>query len=298
MAHRKITTTITDTPFRTLRNNIKYWERNSFSAHFGENVGEVTRLLICDWYDSYQLLTDLMGEHILDADKKVRRHLPEAHPSFTSVWANDATFAYDIGPPTRDDVLQCIVFDYAAWFVKYVSVAYDLYEDSAIDDSLKPGFTGTPTGELLRYVIRTEQTSVEGFALPGGWFRFADNQPVPEGGHLPSYTETLTWEWLWLPAKPTGYYDIMSCVNEDTFDGKAPGTLLFVGGEPRRMENSHDGNKYWRIKYQAIHRPEATWQKVFRPSSGVFETITHKTTGNPPFKTANFMDFLFTKAFP
>lgn len=74
-------------------------------------------------------------------------------------------------------------------------------------------------------------------------------------------------------------------VNDATFEGAAPGTIVFNGARPfRKITNL--GAQNWDIAYQFTHR-RIPWNYFLRPSTGQWEEIVYKNSGDPFFPDGN-----------
>jgi hypothetical protein len=71
----------------------------------------------------------------------------------------------------------------------------------------------------------------------------------------------------------------MGKVNRDEFEGKAPGTLMFMG--PRASSRDPFA------KLGFVYRPEG-WNTLFNPATQKWEEVVHVATGKPLYETADF----------
>jgi len=68
-------------------------------------------------------------------------------------------------------------------------------------------------------------------------------------------------------------------INQNEFEGKAPGTLMFMGSQASSREPS--------AKLGFVYRPEG-WNTLFNPATQKWEEVVHVTTGKPLYEAADF----------
>jgi len=68
-------------------------------------------------------------------------------------------------------------------------------------------------------------------------------------------------------------------INEHEFEGKAPGTLMFMGPQASSGEPS--------AKLGFVYRPEG-WNTLFNPATQKWEEVVHVETGKRLYQTADF----------
>jgi hypothetical protein len=72
---------------------------------------------------------------------------------------------------------------------------------------------------------------------------------------------------------------LMGKINQSEFEGKAPGTLFFMG--PKVSTTSSMGRLVF------VDRPEG-WNKVFRADTQTWEEVVHINTGKGLYEAADF----------
>jgi hypothetical protein len=71
----------------------------------------------------------------------------------------------------------------------------------------------------------------------------------------------------------------MGKINENEFEGKAPGTLMFMGPQATSREPF--------AKLGFVYRPEG-WNTLFNPATEKWEEVVHVATGKPLYEAADF----------
>lgn len=74
-------------------------------------------------------------------------------------------------------------------------------------------------------------------------------------------------------------------VNDNLFEGASAGKIIFVGCRPYRKVTNL-GAQNWDCEYIFKHR-RIEWNKFLRPSTGQFEEIVYKATGEPFYPEGN-----------
>lgn len=142
-----------------------------------------------------------------------------------------------------------IKFSVAEVRATYKSVDYDVLPDSAI------------TNENQRFVNRTYTYNHQYTVVDGPmYFYTAPSRLTGQrcGKMVGQIEKTMTWYQV--PASPLDVYNcptyaaiqtLLGTVNSVTFDGDAPGTVLFLGVDPHKTKpNLINGQVFWDISYK------------------------------------------------
>jgi hypothetical protein len=112
------------------------------------------------------------------------------------------------------------------------------------------------------------------YPLPGKWFKGFDeikqNFPSAEVFTIPVLFEDT------YPAKLGAY---MGTINAEEFEGRRPGTVLFMG--PKGRSSRPLAELYF------VYRPEG-WNTLYRADTNRYEEVRHVGTGEPLYRSADY----------
>lgn len=201
---------------------------------------------------------------------------------------------------------------------QYSSLPYDVLPDNDPQiRTLRNDPTAAP--ELLRYVERTAQQTVEAMTVPGGIYYLVGSGPpaIPINQPPPKALTVLelTYTWHHVPAEAIPTPAIRACagkVNDAVFDRNIirerwafksfqPGTLLMTGVDYKfyldfwRVPVVDILYKFtWRDNGRAADGNRAGWNYLYHHGSGLWRLATHDgtATGRTIYEEENF-DKLF-----
>jgi hypothetical protein len=109
---------------------------------------------------------------------------------------------------------------------------------------------------------------------PGKWFKGFDEIKR----HFPS-AEVFSIPILWEDMRLVETSALMGRINAAGFEGKEPGTVIYVGPQ------GSSGRPLGELVF--VHRPEG-WNTLFRPDTGRWEEVVHGETGKKLYESADF----------
>ncbi len=271
---------------RTTTSQIPYWDAqpNAYREHWVEGNNSASRPVFVardDWDDFRRDMLgfsqivgakqnfDKMGPLPGNAPARILRQLPEAHPVYPWMYAQELELTDIVGEMTAapDDDLPEFDADASVFCnVTYKPVKWRVGSDEDVLRNQWPakGTTlGEPAGELRRFVWRRSKQAVEALKLPGTFLAFDQFQPGAQTG-TPNFGpggdtagaenatkhvthDTLYYQWMYVPAidglfprqLQANIDSVVGKVNDAVFDGTyAPGTLLCYPPEKEEIRTA------------------------------------------------------------
>ncbi len=178
--------------------------------------------------------------------RELTRTLPDQHPRLRFMYATSARVK-GRGEPQRSPADDSMAWDYAEITATYSYLPYRLLEDSEIyddNDCTPDSEECCDAPELDRYIIRETTPQSQFLGLPSRSLAWVTDEPtggfanLQAGAGLIVCSSLKELTWIQIPPTPD---DLLNCpnsaqfdqatgtVNSCIFDGKAPGTVLFIG---------------------------------------------------------------------
>lgn len=231
-----------------------------------------------------------------------RRQIPLACPWAENMWLADLD-SVNVGNLPESDAFDATTFEadlaFENWprcgWIAYTATFVSLNWFPISDDDLLP--SSDPL-ELQRYMRVTTRTQPKERKVPGFTFETDEATPIAinEVGFFAVYEEELIYTMMEVPEElRPNFTALIGKVNEDTFDGRLAGTLLFKGvaGEQQPYIGPN-GERYFDVPYMFGYRPDGwNYSPVGFDAAGgpVFKPIRQKgaTTGTKrPYAEADF----------
>jgi len=270
----------------------------------------------------YDGIRQILGYHYVEGTQ-IRRVLPMQHPRWYGLFADEIQSAQwvraegnEAAPAggTSFKASKIGVYRYLRCNVAFRSFNYDILDDT------------TATNETLRYLSRDQEPSEDAILQQAGNLTFAEGTGVgdeptagstqfPQTIGLIQNKSMLTYTWHRVPEEfvtdDTGilpkFQHMIGRVNENTFLGNDPGTLLFRPPRIRRYEQSIINRKDFRQDFLLditlnlqYFNPEPGVDPPFQRGHNMvpwwktqryyYATVDGTTTGNPIYRKGVFMD--------
>lgn len=312
------------------------WEENEYRYHledygkgtFGRDSGQAAITYQVEYQFLDRFLDVVLGKTVRLGPGQLSRSntsgdfdsingsLPEEHPNFPGRFAATAEVSVPPKAVTTTDLFgkENPQYDKAFITVVFRPVDYNVIGDDIVDT------------EDLRFCSVKRESSIE-FQTAMGAFYFV--QAVGDDGKhraldlTPGFTVATTkynWVWRQIPVveRSDGYPDLVNppnadllvslagSVNSQTFAGKEPGTMLYVGAVPTLInpQTATANQYYWDIAFQFSERdygvspvPFVTgehmgWNYAFDPLNKRWDLYTTDgtTTGGTMYKYADLND--------
>lgn len=258
------------------------------------------RVFIVKWSSRRAFLEDLLGWAFRKNGGGISRVLPDPHPITANFWAYSAkvegvgTAGWQEGDYPTDKPGKIIAWTCAKIHAEYRPLPYAVKADANV------------TSELQRFVSRGTQSASDYMTTSTGGMKFLQSKILlaqPPGRIIGNRTVTYTWHWV--PAAPSDPFvvpneatfdSLIGKVNSTTFDGKPPGTVLFLGYDPRlTLPLISDNTYYWEIELQTLQRDyglvaatgeHAGHNYLFDQANGRWDKVL-STTGQTLYEAAD-----------
>lgn len=300
-----------------------YEDAEGYRETWREDGVEVVRTCRVRWDLRGNFLADMLGWTEADPDPntgRLKRHLPEKHPTYSWLYAMGADMKGWRGIPGQDSQGRLQIDERTAagaaptlgasagngWAVYEVTYRPpDAYMKQ--DDEI--------SSELERFVVRDYRFAIENLTLPGQGFKYgtAGETGQPAGTAIPAGvagktipgqtirpfpTMTIQYTWRQLPQINLDKIQAaMGKVNSATFDN-TPGvantgfgaeTLLFHSVEARRKRHA-TSDYYFELVFSFLYRATG-WNKLYhRSESTFFKVVDVAGSGNGIYQTYAFAD--------
>ena len=288
-------------PLETTRNQIRFIELpERYQENWANDNGFIIRGLACLWGDREAFQLDIIGDAnvVGSQSSNISRDLPQEDIEYAGMYAEDLKMVRWIGSPGRDEMTGA--------FYCYDKPLFDINDDTRQDGLIvydvtfrKPLYKVLPdesiTYEYERYVVRpASEVSAENLSIESRWLRYADPQyqkfEVRAGVpiQLPKRVFCLEWHMVPSDSYPSETVDDMiGKVNSETFEGRAPGTVLFLGDKARKYQ-SPLLKTFDMIPYFFEYRRQG-YNKYFLPSADDFVKVERiRTPGTGPLLADRF----------
>jgi hypothetical protein len=295
-------------PRYTTRSSIAFAETGCPEELYADDQSSFVRLFQCLWSDRFAFTEDILGRDEYFSGAFLNRELPQEDFEFAGFYATDCRRTRILGVPialSGDDYTSCLdrsvaksgetlsPTDTSTWsdgLIEYaVTFRKPIY--AVLDDT---DVAADPLGELARFVIRTQEDSVETLQLPDRYLRFeSDTQRRIDVNALaagrPFPVTQLRYQWLRLPTNAVPENTIIDSegkVNDAEFDGKPAGTLLMMAPQ-RRIYQAANWQTYVELIYTLAYR-RTGWNKFLNPNTGEFERVVQvNDPTQSAYETAN-----------
>jgi uncharacterized protein Usg len=280
--------------------------RDTAKETFSESSSSSVKKYIVDWNQRAAFLDDLLG-YAYTQSGKLYRVLPDQHPDLYNFYALEASIDPEGAPSVSGRKSS---WKRALITVTYRPVNWDVKSDEQV------------TTELDRYVQKEYSEAADMLTLQS-YFKFCQRDAILQSqpGMIQPFLE-CTYTWKQVPANNSSPYkipnestvrDLIGTVNNATFDGRAKGTVLFAGVEPKpitpKLSSATSKWLYWDIAYKFIIRDngpvtisstteQAGHNYIFDSAYGRYDLVTAGTnagltTGQRIYEYSDFSQ-LFT----
>lgn len=269
-------------------------------ATFGAGVGGAQRVFLVDFDQTGKFLDDLLGWGQWNGFK-IKRVLPDLHPLYRNFYAAKAD-CRPYGVMSTNETLYAEPI-YSAPFmrieVEYSPVDYDVLDDEE---------TGT---EQDRFVSYQYGYQVQLLTLTGG-MKFESGAPINQQPAIRSQVQQFQMIWHQVPSTlaepfkvPTEakILDLQGKINSAPFQGYDPGTVMFLGCDPK-INRPALGDEFgfgslytWDLVYSFQVKDEGPstlyvgdeigWQYVFDVKNNRWDRLRSIIGGNLPYETGN-----------
>lgn len=289
------------------------WEELSrLEFSFGTDEAQASRYGIVAATSFRSFRRGMLGYSKIDADR-IKRYLPERHPHFEGLYAQQIEFVEPMAVPDQLGDGASLSFNELAVRINYKTLPYMPRHDEAVMDST------WGRQEWQRYVVRREDFSVESIILPKAALTWqGDTTSLPEPGAFVTPAGTAIWTWFQVPATlednnawvlPSGlrtnWGTVIGKINSATFLGYPPKTLLCLAPSYVPVVQP-DGTWAFNVNFQCAIRgrqdvtgydatpgvpsPEPNWDRLYRPGStpGWYRVVRKDDITKSIYETADF----------
>lgn len=249
----------------------EYVERDeSPRGSYKMNAGQVIRHIAVDWGDREQAELDFGGDVVVLNAVGLARYLsrttPHPFPPKPWMYVSDITDEMPVALRGNNGLtaggLAVAEYDMCELTLAYQMPSYNIKEDTDIIAPTGPlegypdegYFLALGHDQWSRYVSKIDKHATKTLVLNKGMLKDENNNLVVEGIPFPEPAGEIQYVWHQVPRSvvPHLRYEAFSnVVNDATFDGHAPGTLLFEGSPDIRYgENTVTGKYLCDITYK------------------------------------------------
>lgn len=299
----------------------QWLNEGSGEATFSRDSSQTSLVYFCEYDYHKQFLDVVLGKSVKDGGT-IRRSasnpnfggtngsLPEPHPYYSNFYAYSAELM-PRGVPSNNAIGP-------QWKKAKIHVVFRPPNYNIIPDGVL-----SSTDEMDRFTIKIPEGSAE-FQTTQGSFKFVDDAnpnnrrvlDVRPGFIVSARRYTYTWVQIPVATTSAGYpdlgrppnestvLDLVGKINSVTFDGFAPGTVLFAAPGTSKLvlpQVASSNNYYWDISYILAVRDYGVsstplqagehvgWNYAYSPKDYAWRLYTNdgKTTGKPMYQYAD-----------
>jgi len=234
---------------------------------YDERGGKTTRTYRVAWNDRAQFIRDVLGRTVILPGPPVSlvRALPlrlHDNPTLVARRCTVANLSLFHAHPQDERIL---IHDEAEITVEFETDEFDSNQNVI----------------TRRYSSDTQFLTVPDHSLV---FASGDIHEGDAGILIPQTKLEITWHRA--PFIPQPVFDFAGHVNSHTFEGKLPGTILFVGCQGEETVNVV-GDKQYTFTMSFAHR-RIPHNHFFNKRTGTFQPAVYLVSGNPPYPSADF----------
>jgi hypothetical protein len=263
---------------------------NSPSFAWGPESSSGVRIIDVAWGDSQIAQQLFLGwEQVVNDPvtgvNYISRTIPEKMPGYPQLVCREIVRTEAIGKPGIDQN-DLGTADTFRMHVKYQSVLWNVLAD---DDVIGPGFI--PDESLLkRNIVPMGNDEGQFITVPFGSLQFSDGVLVMNNGQggIPRFDprEGFEIQWVDVPTLPQNQHRaLLGTINNDTFFGYPPQTLLYAGRVYTISPPSIFGNFRYQIRYRWQFWPKIALDGTFKGHNWLLRIF------RPPAVLAGQLDY-------